>query len=281
MVADRVKTDSKEDALKAYYEQIKRKSLLSFDEELELSRRIQGGDERARTELIEANLRLVVKIARQFSSPDVPLIDLIQEGNMGLIRAAAKYDHARKVRFSTYASWWIKQAITRSLANKRRAIRIPHRKEESLKRIQKTFTELTQNLARTPTADEVAKVIGMKKEEIDSILEMTCATISLDTETSIESGTLMDVFEDYTYSPDKDLINECVRERTLQMLERLMEKEKQILMYRFEFFGGKKYTLKTIGEQLGISPETVRQIELRAIRKLKQDASELKDYILD
>jgi RNA polymerase primary sigma factor len=281
MEADRTRTDTREDTLKAYYDQIKRKHLLSFEEELELSRRIQGGDASARTELIEANLRLVVKIARQFSSPDVPLIDLIQEGNMGLIRAAAKYDHARQVRFSTYASWWIKQAITRSLANKRRAIRIPHRKEEALKRIQRTYTELTQYLARTPSSSEVAKAIGIKKEDVESILEMTSAMISLDTETSIESGTLMDVYEDYTYSPDKDLINECLRERTLQFLEKLMDKEKQILMYRFEFFGGKKYTLKTIGEELGISPETVRQIELRAIRKLKQNASELRDYITD
>jgi RNA polymerase primary sigma factor len=268
-----------DDILKSYFDQIRRTPLLSFEEELELSRRVQAGDEAARDKLVESNLRLVVKIARQFATQDVALIDLIQEGNLGLIRAAQKYDHARNVRFSTYASWWIKQAITRSLANKRRAIRIPHRKEEALKKIQRAYTMLSQVLMRAPSAAEIGRETGMSPAEVESILEMSNATISLDMETSIENGSLMDVFEDHTYSPDREVIRSSVRENTLDFLARLMEKEKKILMYRFEFFGGRKYTLKRIGEELGISPETVRQIEIRALNKLRENAEELRDYV--
>jgi RNA polymerase primary sigma factor len=269
----------KDDILKSYFDQIRRTPLLSFEEELDLSRRVEKGDEAARDKLVESNLRLVVKIARQFVTQDVALIDLIQEGNLGLIRAAQKYDYSRNVRFSTYASWWIKQSITRSLANKRRAIRIPHRKEEALKKIQRAYTMLSQVLMRSPTTAEIAKETGIAQGEVEAILEMSNATVSLDMETSIENGSLMDVFEDRTYSPDRDVILSSVRENTLDFLARLMEKEKRILMYRFEFFGGKKYTLKRIGEEMGISPETVRQIEIRALSKLRENADELRDYV--
>jgi RNA polymerase primary sigma factor len=221
----------------------------------------------------------VVKIARQFTAPDVALIDLIQEGNLGLIRAAQKYDYKREVRFSTYASWWIKQAITRSLANKRRTIRIPHRKEEALKKIQRAYTILSQILMRQPSTAEIAKEVAMPQAEVESILEMANATVSLDMETSIENGCLMDVFEDNNYAPDRELMQSSVRENTLDFLAQLMEKEKQILMYRFEFFGGKKYTLKRIGEELGISPETVRQIEIKALSKLRESAASLREYV--
>ncbi len=279
MRRERENSGDKDDILKSYFDQIRRTPLLTFEEELELSRRVQAGDDKARDKLVESNLRLVVKIARQFVTPDVALIDLIQEGNLGLIRAAQKYDYNRNVRFSTYASWWIKQSITRSLANKRRAIRIPHRKEEALKKIQRAYTMLSQVLMRSPTTAEISKETGIQPAEVDSILEMSNATVSLDMETSIENGSLMDVFEDRTYAPDREVIDASVRENTLDFLARLMEKEKKILMYRFEFFGGKKYTLKRIGEEMGISPETVRQIEIRALAKLRENAEELRDYV--
>jgi len=279
MRRERENSGDKDDILKSYFDQIRRTPLLTFEEELELSRRVQAGDDKARDKLVESNLRLVVKLARQFVTPDVALIDLIQEGNLGLIRAAQKYDYNRNVRFSTYASWWIKQSITRSLANKRRAIRIPHRKEEALKKIQRAYTMLSQVLMRSPTTAEISKETGIQPAEVDSILEMSNATVSLDMETSIENGSLMDVFEDRTYAPDREVIDASVRENTLDFLARLMEKEKKILMYRFEFFGGKKYTLKRIGEEMGISPETVRQIEIRALAKLRENAEELRDYV--
>jgi len=279
MRRERENSGDKDDILKSYFDQIRRTPLLTFEEELERSRRVQAGDDKARDKLVESNLRLVVKLARQFVTPDVALIDLIQEGNLGLIRAAQKYDYNRNVRFSTYASWWIKQSITRSLANKRRAIRIPHRKEEALKKIQRAYTMLSQVLMRSPTTAEISKETGIQPAEVDSILEMSNATVSLDMETSIENGSLMDVFEDRTYAPDREVIDASVRENTLDFLARLMEKEKKILMYRFEFFGGKKYTLKRIGEEMGISPETVRQIEIRALAKLRENAEELRDYV--
>ncbi|MFA6507595.1 MAG: RNA polymerase sigma factor RpoD/SigA [Treponemataceae bacterium] len=268
-----------EDALRSYFDQIKITPLLNFEEELELSRRIKKGDESARQKLIESNLRLVVKIAKAFVTVDVPLLDLIQEGNLGLIRAAQKYDYAKNVRFSTYANWWIKQSITRALANKRRAIRLPHRKEEALKKIQKAYNYLSQRYMRRPTTAEISKEVGIPIAEAEHILNLANGIVSLDAETGEDSGSLIDLCEDYTYSPDREVIRESVRVETLAFLEKLMEREKQILMYRFQFYGGERYTLKRIGDELGISPETVRQIEIRALKKLKVQAAELKDYI--
>ncbi|MCX7024400.1 MAG: RNA polymerase sigma factor RpoD/SigA [Spirochaetes bacterium] len=269
----------REDTLKAYYAKIKLIPLLTAEEEGDLSRRIRAGEEAARQRLIESNLRLVVKIARTFATSDVPLIDLIQEGNMGLIRAAEKFDDRRNVRFSTYASWWIKQAITRSLVNSRRSIRLPHRKEELLKKIQKSYNGLMQTLGREPTISEISKDVGRPDCLVTRVLELSSAPVSLDCESSEDSGRFMDVFEDYTYSPDSGLMKECIRQKALEMLELLMEKERQILMYRFEFFNGRKYTLKTIGDRMGISPETVRQIEKRAIRKLREESGELMEFV--
>ncbi len=268
-----------EDALRAYFDQIKATPLLTFEEELELSRRIRKGDELARQKLIESNLRLVVKIAKAFVTVDVPLLDLIQEGNLGLIRAAQKYDYRKNVRFSTYANWWIKQAITRALANKRRTIRLPHRKEEALKKIQKAYNSLSQRYMRRPSTEEISKEVGISVSDAESILNFANGIVSLDAETGEDSGSLIDLCEDFTYSPDREVIRESVRTETLSFLERLLDREKQILMYRFQFYGGERYTLKRIGDELGISPETVRQIEIRALKKLKIQAAELKDYI--
>jgi RNA polymerase primary sigma factor len=267
------------DALQAYFQQIKGKPLLTFEQELALSRKVQTGDEEAKQHLIESNLRLVVKIAKSYVAPDVSFLDLIQEGNLGLIRAAGKYDYRKNVRFSTYAAWWIKQSIVRSLSNKRRAIRLPHRKEEALKKIQKTFYLLNQRLLRKPSVEEVAEELRMKVEDVSSILNAASAVASLDNDKYFESGSLMDVCEDNSFSPDRELMEKSMREETMKFLEHLLDKEKQILLYRFSFYGGKKFTLKKIGEQLGISPETVRQIEMRAIRKLREHADELREYV--
>ncbi len=271
--------DSREDALRAYFSQIKRSRLLTFEEELALSRRVMQGDDSARQTLIEANLRLVVRIAKKYMTRDVSLLDLIQEGNLGLIKAASKYDFHKHVRFSTYASWWIKQAIVRALSNKRRTIRLPHRKEEKLRKINKAYNALSQELKRTPNIEEIARELGLKKREVETIVQLSNAVVSLDGPTQEESGTLQDVIEDNSYIPEKDLLRENLRERTLKFLETLLEKEKQILLYRFAFYGGKKYTLKKIGDEMGISPETVRQIEIRALRKLKESAEELREFV--
>jgi RNA polymerase primary sigma factor len=279
MLRKKKKTRYTEDNLVAYFNQIKRIPLLSAEDEQELSKSIQKGDESAKRKLIEANLRLVVKIARGFVTSDVQLLDLIQEGNIGLMKAAEKFDYKKNVRFSTYAAWWIKQAIVRSLSNKKRTIRLPHRKEEAIKRIQKTFTTLSQKYLRTPSIEEVAAELSMKEEDIVSLLNASSNVVSLESETHEDAGTLMDLCEDYSFDPGKEFIEKSLQEDTLKFLEHLLEREKEILMYRFAFYGNHKYTLKSIGDRLGISPETVRQIEKRALKKLREHADEVKDYV--
>jgi RNA polymerase primary sigma factor len=167
-----------EDNLKAYFSQIKKAKLLTFEEELALSRRIQKGDEAAKTQLIESNLRLVVRIAKNYLTPEVSILDLIQEGNLGLMRAVTKYDYRKEVRFSTYASWWIKQSIVRALSNKKRVIRLPHRQEEKLRKINKVYNNLSQVLMREPTLQEIADEIGLEEHEVASILNSSSSVAS-------------------------------------------------------------------------------------------------------
>lgn len=279
MFKKKKKTRYTEDNLIAYFNQIKNIPLLSGEEEWELSKKILKGDESAKKKLIEANLRLVVKIAKGFVSKDIQLLDLVQEGNIGLMKAAEKFDYKKHVRFSTYAAWWIKQAIVRSLSNKKRVIRLPHRKEEAIKRIQRAYTNLAQQYSRTPSVDEVATELDMKVEDVVALLNASSSVISLEAETNEDAGTLMDLCEDNSFNPDRTLLEKSMQEDTLLFLEHLMEREREILMYRFAFYGNHKYTLKTIGEKMGISPETVRQIEKRAIRKLKEHAHEVRDYV--
>jgi RNA polymerase primary sigma factor len=267
-------SDTHEDALRSYFAAIKQIPLLSAEEERTLSSLILAGDAAARRRLIESNLRLVVKIARAFVTPEMPLLDLIQEGNVGLIKAAEKYDGERNVRFSTYASWWIKQAITRSLVNSRRAIRLPHRKEELIKRIQRTYSILTQTLQHEPSSIEIARELRISVEMVNSVMGMAASLVSLETDGDDDSGSIIDVYEDWSYSPDSEILRASAREETIRMLEILHEKEKRILMSRFECLGGRRLTLKSIGAELGISPETVRQIEKRALRKLKEGSAE-------
>ncbi|MDR1373533.1 MAG: RNA polymerase sigma factor RpoD/SigA [Treponema sp.] len=264
-----------DDILQAYFNQIKAIPLLTFEEELNLSRRIEQGDENARRRLIESNLRLVVKIARLYMISDVSLLDIIQEGNVGLIHAAGKYSYTKNVRFSTYANWWIRQSITRYLSNKRRVIRLPHRKEEILKKMQKAYHVLSQILHHQPSIEEIAAEVGVPQEEVDLILSMTNGMVSLEMETG-EDSSVVDLHADYTYSPERALMKKISRHDTIHFLDRLKDKEKRILMYRFQLNGGERYTLKRIGAKMGISPETVRQIEIRALKKIRENADELK-----
>jgi RNA polymerase primary sigma factor len=279
MLGKKKKARYTEDNLLAYFNQIKNKPLLSAEEEWGLSKKILKGSEEAKSRLIESNLRLVVKIARGFISKDVQFLDLVQEGNIGLMKAAEKFDYRKSVRFSTYAAWWIKQAIVRSLSNKKRAIRLPHRKEEAIKRIQRAYMSLAQKYSRSPSVAEVAKELGLQEGEVLELLHASTSIVSLEAETNNDAGTLMDMCEDNSFNPDRALEEKSMQEDTLRFLEHLMEREKEILKYRFSFYGNHKYTLKTIGERMGISPETVRQIEKRAIRKLKEHAYEVQDYV--
>jgi RNA polymerase primary sigma factor len=232
--------DDSDLTLHAYLEEISRFKLLDFDEELDFSRRIENGDHDALTALINANLRLVVKIAKAYVSPDMVLMDLIQEGNLGLIKAAEKYDYRKEVRFSTYASWWIKQSISRAITNKKRAIRLPHRKEEALKRLQRISDEFAQEYFRQPSLEELAAYTGMKEQDVSSVMDLASSTISLDSEINLNNGTLLDVLEDNSFSPDRELVKKSLEEDTRRFLDVLREREKTILMYRFAFDGGKK-----------------------------------------
>lgn len=271
----------KEDGLQVYFDQIRSNSLLSFDEELELSRRIESGDEKAKAVLIESNLRLVIKIAKQYLSPGVTLLDLVQEGNLGLLQAASKYDYRKQVRFSTYASWWIRQSITRALANKKRPIRIPHRKEDLLKRIQASYNVLSQKLMRKPQLEEISEFLGISREEVVSIISLCEQVASLDSEILNDGGSLYDLCMDYSYSPDRALMDKVVKEAIGDLLDKLSSREQFVLKFRYGLFGEERATLKEIAERLEVSPETVRQIELRAIRKLRVLATDIKDYLVN
>jgi len=274
------KAPSKDDSLQVYFEQIKSIPLLTFEEELELARRIQNGDENARTRLIEANLRLVAKIALGYTSPDVSLMDLIQEGNMGLIRAVEKYDRAKQVRFATYAAWWIRQVISRYLCDKRRTIRLPHRKEEILHRIHKAYHILSQTHMRQPKADEIAEEIGVPKHEVEFLINLSQDFLPFETESEDHKTiSAIELHEDYTYSPERALMKKDSREDTLKILTHLKDRERRILIYRYQLNGGRRYTLKGVSDKLGLSTETIRQIELKALSKLRNYAHELRAYM--
>jgi RNA polymerase primary sigma factor len=274
------KTDTSYDSsFKFYLDEISRYQLLTFEEEVDLAEKIADGDEAARQRMINSNLRLVVKMARGYQISGVSLMDLIQEGNMGLIKAAERYDFRKNVRFCTYAAWWIKQAITRYLTDRSRSIRLPYRKEESLRHIQDFMHNFNIENKRSPSLKEISDGTRVKYNDVVSIMEFSSNPISLYTETNIENGTLIDLIEDDNYNPDSELFKKCAKQDTRDSLYKLKENERNIIRYRYNFEDDKKHTLKTIGEEMGISPETVRQIEIRALKKLKEEASELKEYM--
>ncbi|MBF9018080.1 MULTISPECIES: RNA polymerase sigma factor RpoD/SigA [unclassified Oceanispirochaeta] len=274
------KTDTSYDSsLKFYLDEISRYQLLTFEEEVELAEKIADGDEAARQRMINSNLRLVVKMARGYQISGVSLMDLIQEGNLGLIKAAERYDFRKNVRFCTYAAWWIKQAITRYLTDRSRSIRLPYRKEEALRHIQDFMHHFSIEHKRSPSLHEISDGTKVKYNDVVSIMEFSANPISLYAETNIENGTLMDILVDDNYNPDGELFKKCAEQDTRNSLYKLKDNERNIIRYRYNFVDGKKHTLKTIGEQMGISPETVRQIEIRALKKLKEEAPELKEYM--
>jgi RNA polymerase primary sigma factor len=267
-------------ALKVYFSQLKAIPLLSFEEVLALSKRIQNGDGEARRKLIEANLRLVVKIARSYVTGNIPLMDIIQEGNMGLIRAVEKYDYSRNIRFSTYANWWIRQAISRYISSRQRVIRLPHRKEVLLQRIQKAYQALSQSLMHQPRTWEIAEYLGLPVEEVDRMVKAGSGVISLEMDpVQDESPAIEDTHEDYTYNPERTFFKKSVRADTIRFLGMLKDREKRILMYRYQLNDCEDRTLKTIGDKLGLSPETVRQIEMKAIEKIRGRAEEFRNCV--
>ena len=267
------------DILQIYFDQIKAYPLLNADEEIELARLIQQGDKNALHRLIQANLRLVVKIARAYIAADVPFIDLIQEGNLGLMHAAEKYDHAKKIRFCTYACWWIRQSIARYLTNKRRIVRLPHRKEEILRRIQRTYHTLSQTLMHQPRTEDIADELGISVQDINYIVNMSSGPLPLELDVERDNSPMvMEIHEDYTYSPERNMLQQCCREGARRFLDRLKDRERQVLSYRYQLDNGEPHTLKEIGDKMDLSPETVRQIEKKALAKIRNHADEFKRF---
>jgi len=268
-----------DDLLQIYFDQIKIYPLLERDKEIELARLSNEGNKEALEKLVKSNLRLVIKIARSYAAPDIQFMDLIQEGNMGLMHAAEKFDYKKNVRFCTYAGWWIRQFIIRYLANKHRLVRLPHRKEEMLRKVQRTYHTLSQTLMHQPRTEEIAGELGIPVKDIDFILNMSYGILPLEMDNGKDDyAATMEIHEDYTYCPERNLFRQYYRESARRCLDKLKDREKKVLSYRYQLEDDKQYTFKEIGAKMDLSPEMVRQIELKALAKIRRHANELDYY---
>lgn len=262
-----------DDSVKIYLQQIGRVPLLSGEQEIDLAKRIAEGDEDAKRKLIRANLRLVVSIAKKYIGRGLSFLDLIQEGNMGLIRAAEKFDYKRGFKFSTYATWWIQQSITRGIADKSRTIRLPVHMIETIGKLKKVTRDLSTELGRNPTKEELATRMGISLAKLRLVLKATQSTISLETplNTKDENSVLGDfLVDESTESPDSRVSQESLTEELEKILDTLRPRERDVLRLRFGLNDGNKRTLEEIGQLFGVSRERVRQIETRALNKLRK-----------
>jgi RNA polymerase primary sigma factor len=257
--------------LSLYLQEISKVKLLTADEERELAKRVQTGDAEAERQLIEANLRLVVRVARRYLGRGLSLLDLIEEGNVGLLHAVRKFQPDRGTRFSTYATWWIRQAIVRALANQARLIRLPVHVELLLSQYTKKRNQLTQELGRVPTVEEVARALGRPAEEIERLESLRQQPVSLDTPPEEEGkGSLHETVEDASAGPDSMLAS-ILRSRTdlRSVLQDLPDTERTVVTLRFGLEGQEPLTLEAIGRRMGLTRERIRQIEAAALKRLR------------
>jgi len=272
-----------EDPVQFYLRSIGRIRLLTAVEEIELARRIQIGDSLAKKKLVQANLRLVVSIAKKYQGRGLPLLDLIQEGNLGLIRAAEKFDAEKGFKFSTYATWWIRQGITRALADKSRTIRVPVHMVETINNLRKVTRKLSQETNRRPTLEELAKEMGISVEKVRDILAANRSPLSLDTPYGEEEdNSLAEVVEDASQaSPEDSTAQNLMSQDIRGVLSMLTPREREIIVLRFGLNDGKPRTLEQVGRLVGITRELTRQIEIKALRFLRQShqGAQLKDYL--
>ncbi len=272
-----------EDSVRLYLREIGRIQLLKPDEEIELARRILQGDMIAKRKLVQANLRLVVSIAKKYIGRGLSFLDLIQEGNLGLIRASEKFDHERGYKFSTYATWWIRQAITRALADKSRTIRVPVHMVETINKLKKVTRQLAQELNRKPTEQELASAMDVSIVKLHEIIKAAKEPISLETPIGKEEDSrLGDFIEDAeTDRPETTVTHELLRQDLARMLNELTPRERDVLRLRFGLDDGRQRTLEEVGQLFNVTRERVRQIEFKALRKLRQPgrSSRLREYL--
>ena len=271
-----------DDPVRMYLKEIGQVKLLSAEEEVELAKLVSEGDQYAKNQLTEANLRLVVSIAKKYSGRGLHILDLIQEGNTGLIRAVDKFDWTKGNKFSTYATWWIRQAITRAIADQARTIRVPVHMVEVINKATRCNRKLVQELGREPTVEEIAKELGLPVEKIIEANRTAADTLSLDTPVGDEEDTSIGSFveDDHTPGPADATSNALLAEALKEILDTLTEREADVLRMRFGMYDGRTHTLEEVGQIFGVTRERIRQIENKAIRKLRHPsrAKKIKDF---
>lgn len=262
------------DSTRFYLKEISKIPLLTFEEERQLAQKVAAGDQEAADEMVLHNLRLVVSIAKRYSGCGLPLLDLIQEGNAGLIEAVQKYDLSKGFRFSTYATWWVRQKIGRALSDQSRSIRIPANVAELVSRIKKVMGSMTQKLGRTPTEEEIAAELGVEADKVKVALDMSQAVSSLDVPVGDDDETTVgDLQADHAAeNPMANLIAEANKQVINSVFDTLNEREANVLRMRFGIDHDHAHTLEEIGNELGVTRERVRQIETRALRKMRNPA---------
>ena len=274
-----------EDPVRMYLKEIGKIPLLSTEEEIELAKKIQMGDEDAKQRLAEANLRLVVSIAKRYVGRGMQFLDLIQEGNLGLIKAVEKFDYTKGYKFSTYATWWIRQAITRAIADQARTIRIPVHMVETINRLIRTSRQLLQELGREPQPEEIAKRMDLPVERVREIMKISQDPVSLETPIGEEEDSHLGDFiqDNHVTVPADAATSVLLHEQLLEVLETLTEREQKVLKLRFGLEDGRPRTLEEVGKQFHVTRERIRQIEAKALRKLRHPSRsrKLKDYLDD
>ena len=272
-----------EDPVRMYLKEIGKVPLLSAEEEIELAKRMENGDEAAKKRLAEANLRLVVSIAKRYVGRGMLFLDLIQEGNLGLIKAVEKFDYRKGYKFSTYATWWIRQAITRAIADQARTIRIPVHMVETINKLIRVSRQLLQELGREPTPEEIAKEMDMSVERVREILKISQEPVSLETPIGEEEDSHLGDFiqDDNVPVPADAAAFTLLKEQLVEVLSTLTDREQKVLRLRFGLDDGRARTLEEVGKEFNVTRERIRQIEAKALRKLRHPSRsrKLKDYL--
>lgn len=271
------------DPVRMYLREIGKVPLLDAAEEVALAKRVEAGDDTAKKKIVDANLRLVVSIAKKYIGRGMLFLDLIQEGNLGLIRAVEKFDYRKGFKFSTYATWWIRQAITRAIADQARTIRVPVHMVETINKMVRISRQLVQRLGREPTDEEIAGEMEIEPSKVEEIRRIAQLPVSLETPIGEEEDSqLGDFIEDRDLpSPEEAAAGHLLHEQIEEMLEALSEREREVLHFRFGLEDGRSYTLEEVGKRFGVTRERIRQIEAKALRKLRHPSrsKKLKDFL--